>query len=268
MTRLIEEWIKTIGSSIRDYEFDLMKKTGLSLVALAAAAGEMPEERIRNAAANIKVGVIPFTSGQGIIGSFSESVAAVCEGMGFQCFIAEGTDVDGIYKARQNGAEILFMADDDRFIALNLKTGNLAENNQATVKGFLAALGSAAGGLKDKEVLVIGCGPVGREALQLLRVQQANPVAYDKNPFILSKVAAQGYDTITHSSQIAAYPLVFDASSEGSWLKKSMLHPELIMAAPGVPLSLDQEAFEIYKDHLIHDYLPIGVATMLALVCK
>lgn len=268
MTRLKEEWIGTIGATMKDYEFDLIKKTGLSFTALASAASEVPMDKLAITAQNTKVGVVSFTAGLGIIGHFSQSVAAVCSSMKFDSFVTSGTDVEGIYEACRMGADILFMADDNRFIAVNLKTGALAENSQATARGYLAALRGAFGGLKDQQVLIIGCGAVGQEALHILRALGAKPVAYDKNPEILSSIAGQGYDTISHAGQIAGYTLVFDASSEGGWLSADMLHPQVFIAAPGVPLSLNQEAYERHKDRLIHDYLPIGVAAMLALVCK
>lgn len=268
MTRLIEDWIKSIGMSMKDYEFDLMKKTGLSLTALASSASEVPIDKLIITAQNTKVGVIPFTAGLGVIGSFAESVATVCRSMNFNAFVTTETDASGIYEACLRGAEVLFMADDHRFIALNIKTGVVAENSHATAKGFISALRSAAGGLKDKQVLVIGGGVVGQEALHILKVLGAKPVGYDNNPQVLSDMAENGYATIHNVSQIAEYPLVFDASSSGDWIESGMLHPDALISAPGVPLSLNQEAYERHGERLIHDCLPIGVATMLALAYK
>ncbi len=268
MTRLIEDWIESISTSMKDYEFDLIKKTGLNLIDLASSASEVPIDKLTITAQNTKVGVIPFTAGLGVIGSFAESVAAVCRSMNFNAFVTEEADASGIYEACLKGAEVLFMADDHNFIALNVKTGVVAENSQATAKGFVAALRETAGGLKDRQVLVIGCGVVGQEALHILKMLGARPVAYDHNTEVLSNMAEKGYETIQNVGQIAGYPLVFDASSSGDWLGTEMLHPDVFIAAPGVPLSLNQEAYERHGVRLIHDYLPIGVATMLALAYK
>jgi pyrrolysine biosynthesis protein PylD len=44
-----------------------------------------------------------------------------------------------------------------------------------------------------------------------------------------------------------------------------MLSPETLIVAPGIPLGLDEEAAEQFKDQLVHDMLDIGTATMLAM---
>ncbi|MEG2658570.1 MAG: 3-methylornithyl-N6-L-lysine dehydrogenase PylD, partial [Clostridiales bacterium] len=64
------------------------------------------------------------------------------------------------------------------------------------------------------------------------------------------------------------YPLVVDCTfSEAGWLSKDMLHPDLWFASPAVPLSLNDEAADFYKDRTIHDLLQLGVITMIAMVC-
>ena len=268
MTRLTEDWIINMETEMKDYERSLLEKTGMTLTALAAAASDVPIDKLALLAENTRVGVIPFTSGLGVIGSFSESVAAICSSLDFNAFVTKATDADGLYEACRHGAEILFMADDNRFIALNIKTGVMAENSRATALGFVEALRGAAISLADQQVLVIGCGVVGQEALFRLLAMGANPVVFDHNPKVLKDMADRGYEVIADAGQIAAYPLVYDATSEGGWLTAAMLHPDVMIAAPGVPLSLNQEAFERYQDRLIHDCLPIGVATMLAMACK
>ena len=42
------------------------------------------------------------------------------------------------------------------------------------------------------------------------------------------------------------------------------LSKEALIAAPGIPLSLDAEAAETFKNQLVHDMLDIGTATMQA----
>jgi len=268
MTRLVEDWIKDIDVTIKEYESDLRFKTGLDFVALASAASGVARERIELTAKNSRVGVIPITAGQGIIGYFAESVAAILQCMNFDAFVTACTDVAGIYEAHQKGAKILFFADEDRFLAVNLERNIVAENDQATARGYVAALEAATGNLKDQEVLVIGCGPVGRAVLSNLKQKGAHPVAYDKDKNVLTSLASEGLKIVSDVAIIAKYRLVVDATPEGGWIHKGMLHPEAWIVTPGVPLSLDPEAYAYYKQRVIHDPLHIGVATMAALVCK
>lgn len=268
MTRLKEGWIKDISTTIYDYEKELILKTGRDFIALAAAASHVPREKIEQASRDTRVGVIPITTGLGKIGSFPESVEAILKCMKFDAFVTDNTDVAGIYEAYEKSASIIFLADDDKFLAINLKKNIIAENSYATARGFVAALEGAAGRLVDKEVLVIGCGIVGREVLAFLRDKGANPVAYDINNEILKDLDSEGYRILHDGSKISEYKLIIDATNQGGWIKKGMIHPEAWFITPGVPLSLDDEAYEYYKDRVIHDFLPIGVAVMVSITCK
>ena len=61
-----------------------------------------------------------------------------------------------------------FFADDNRFIALELQHRNIVDNAVATGRGFVTGLQLMAGSLKDRHVLVLGCGPVGQSAVKAL----------------------------------------------------------------------------------------------------
>lgn len=264
MTRLIEDWIKDIPATMKEAEGDLVFKTGLDFIGLAAAAAGISREKIMSAAKVKKVGVIPITTGLGVIGSFSESVAAIVRHMKFEAFVTEKTDVAGIYEAHQKGAEILFMADDERFLAVNTAENKVGENSIGTAKGYIAALEGAVGSLNRKKILVLGCGRVGRAALHLLKAKGADCTGYIFNQKKLQELQGEGWNIISDPKEIVHYPLLFDANIGDGWLANDMLHPEVWIAAPGVPLSLDALAFQTHKNRLIHDYLPIGVAAMLA----
>ncbi len=268
MTRLVENWIKDIRTSIKEYEKELMAKTGMNLMAIASAASGVDQGKIMFELENNKIGIVPITTGLGIIDSFTESVASVLLCMGFEAFVTKQTDVSGLLEAHEKGASIQFMADDDQFIAVHLKKNLIAENNWATARGFVAALEGATGSLRGKEVLVIGCGNVGTEALSFLKEKGASPIAYDKNEVIMKHLTQKGYETLSHINRIGNYSLIVDASNEGGWIKKGMLDSKAWIVTPGVPISLDEEACAFHKNRLIHDYLPIGVATMMASVCK
>ncbi len=266
MTRLTEDWIRDIPEKLADYDKELKRKTGYDLSVLGAVAGGIDGRILHRAAGRTRIAVIPITTGLGVIGSFSEAVAAIAEQMGFVASVTAASDVAGIFEAVQAGTEILMFADDQRFIALNLKKNRMTENTKATARGYATALEGAAGGLSNRRVAVLGCGRVGTEAMLFLRKRGAIPVAYGRDAERVSALRAEGWDTFQEIEELRQFDLVFDANPRGGWLSKEMLHPETWIAAPGVPLSLDDEARTLFQPRLIHDYLPIGVAAMIGSV--
>ncbi len=267
MTRLTEEWICAIKDNLTEWEKELESKTNLSALNLAALGAGVSRGRVKSASWRIKVAVVPITVGQGIIGTFAENVAAIINHFGFESFITEATDVAGFHEASQRGAAIVFFADDQCFLAVNINKGVVADNAEATARGYVAALEGAVEVLRDKEVLVLGGGRVGKAALSYLKLRGADPIVYDKDPDVVAALKEAGWRTLKEIDQLKDYPLIVDACPEGSWIHVDMLHPDALIAAPGVPLSLDEEAHEVFSDRLIHDLLPIGVVTMLAMAC-
>ena len=81
----------------------------------------------------------------------------------------------------------------------------------------------------------------------------------------LNEIRKEGVPIIESPEEIAGYKYLIDATSQGGWLHRNMLHPEVWIAAPGIPLSLDKEAYEAFMDQTIHDPLQIGAASMLGL---
>lgn len=266
MTRLKEEWIKDIESDILAYELELTGKIGWTLAELSAAANGISVKQIEKAAADYLVAVIPVTSGEGVIGSFSESVAAILRRMGFCPIVTERTDVDGIYEAYSRDAACLFLADDHRFIGINREKNRLTDNNLATARGYVAALEKAAGGLEGREALLLGYGIVGQKIHEALIHKNVRVKIYDKNRPLL---AALRNDMILEDVRdMRKYSLILDATNEGPWMEESMLHPDVWIAAPGIPLSLGEALYNKYKDRVIHDWLQIGVAAMMGELCR
>ncbi len=268
MTRLIESWIKDISGTMRQYDEELKIKTGTDLAGIGEKSAGADSGAMADFAKVCKVAVIPITTGQGIIGSFTESVAAVSRHLGFETFITRATDVAGIAEAHAGKARVLFLADDNRFIGLDLSTGALAENSICTARGFVAGLECAAGSLGDRKVLVIGCGEVGREMLNCLNEKNVVAVAYDSSRQVLEGLRQDGIGTIDDPALIAEFDLILDASSEGGWMTEDMLKKGVLIAAPGVPLSLDEAAYRGHHQQLIHDLLPIGIASMFGALCR
>ena len=267
MTRLEENWISNMANEMTAAELDLKNKTGLNYRQLAAKAAGIEDADFDELTKSLKVAVVTITTGLGVIGSFAGSVKGILESMKINTFVTENSDVDGIFEAHLKGADIVFMADDDRFIALNLKNSRIGENNIGTAKGFVTALEAATGKspLKDIEVLVIGCGTVGKLMIDEVLKKGGIPVCWDIDASVLEDLKKQNLIIINSIDNIKEYKYVLDASSQGNWMDIGMLHPDSWYVSPGVPLSLTKEALAAHKNQTVHDLLPIGVVTMLAL---
>ena len=61
---------------------------------------------------------------------------------------------------------------------------------------------------------------------------------------------------------LGRYTLFFDASTSANIIQAKHIKPETLIAAPGMPLGLTEEARSLVKERLIQDVLEIGVATM------
>lgn len=265
LTRLITEWIADIGTNIREQERDLKSKTGHDYTSIAAKAGGWSYGDIERASQEIKVAVVPITAGFGIIGSFAQSVVSVTKAMGFRSFVTQNTDVSGIHEAHQLDADIVYIADDNRFISVNLNKKKMADNNTATAAGYIAALDGAIGSFVGKEVLLMGYGVLGKEFLKGLKKKGVSVAIFDLDKERLAQASREEVTVIDSFARISSYRYMVDATSQGGWLHQGLLHPEAWIAAPGIPLSLNEGAYEAYKSRLIHDPLQIGVAAMLGM---
>jgi pyrrolysine biosynthesis protein PylD len=266
MTRLKEDWIRDIETQIEEYDQELSDKIGMTLLELAASANGIAADRIRKAAGKYKVAAVPVMAGEGIIGSFSQSVAAIIGRLGFKTFVTEAADVDGIYEAFGAGATCLFLADDQRFIGINRESNLISDNNTATAKGYITALEQAAGDLEGRKVLVLGHGTVGKLMVELLTQRKALLKVYDIDA---TRMSGLDQSMILESKDfIKDYQLILDATNNGDWITEEMLHKDFWMAAPGVPLSLSQSLFKKYRHRVIHDRLQIGVAVMMGELCR
>ncbi|MCL1808855.1 MAG: 3-methylornithyl-N6-L-lysine dehydrogenase PylD [Clostridiales bacterium] len=266
MTRLVTEWIGEPENDLEKYNAKLIKTTGMDISRLAFRAAGIPEMS-KGAMGSHKVAVIRVTAGEGVIGSFAESVAAVLLHMGAEVFIPSACDVAGMYEAASKGADILFMADDNRFVALNTRSGAIAENDYATACGYVAALSAMAGGLAGREVLLLGFGRLGKRALKCLLAEGAVVSLYDCNTEQTTSLR-DGRVKLLPQMPLPLSGLVIDATNTGGYLTVHDLTDGVMIAAPGVPLSLDDEAYAIHQGSVVHDPLHTGVAVMLALALK
>ena len=102
--------------------------------------------------------------------------------------------------------------------------------------------------------------------VNLLKEKGAYPVVYDINPDRTADLDPE--NVLTDKNLIKNYPLLIDATNTGGWLREEMLHPDFRMAAPGIPLSLDIELYNKYRNQVVHDWLQIGTAVMMGELCK
>jgi len=266
MTRLTEEDIAGLGSGLTGYDIELFQKTGMTLTEIGCFAAGISLENFTAASKNYDVSVIPITAGKGVIGGFAQSVESIIEKLNFRVSVTKSADVSGLFEAVTKGSEIVFMADDERFIALNLRTKKIADNGDATGKGYVAALYGMAKGLKDFEVLVLGYGPVGSHAADFLIELGAKVAVYDHDPEKVNQIRNSKIRIEFDLKQaLPNYPFLLDATPGKAFISFGDLHPKAVIAAPGIPLGIDAEAYDKCKERLIHDPLQIGVAAMLAL---
>lgn len=270
MTRLTEKDIAGLDEALAVYDQELIGKTGMTLAEVACLGAGISGRTFAQAAEDLLVAVVPITAGLGVIGGFTSSVESIVRFLGFRSLITAATDVAGLYEAITSGADLVFLADDQRFICLNLHSGLAAENGIATGRGFAAALHNLAGGLEDQGVLVLGAGPVGRAAIEFLLEIGARVAVFDPDGEKIKSLS--DLPELTLESDLAEslprYRYLLDASPQAGFLTMVNLHPEAFLACPGVPLGVDDAARVNFQQRIVHDPLQIGVATMLAMACR
>lgn len=277
MTRLTPQDLSGIPSGLPDYDAALQARTGCTLRALACRAAGMREPRFASLARRVRVAVVPLDAGQGVLPGFAEAVRAIAAHLGFQAWITEAPDAGGLAEAYREGAGILVAADETSYIAVNLRSRRVSDNNETTALGFVTALELMAGGLAGKGVLVLGCGPVGRAAARCLLARGARVSLFDLHGERARQAAAElsaaalpaaarparvevGVDL---QQALQGHRLLFDATPAPGFIHERHLAPETRIAAPGVPLGLSAGALWAAGNRVVHDPLQIGTAVML-----
>jgi pyrrolysine biosynthesis protein PylD len=267
MTRLSSDIISGMAETIEAYDIDLARKTGLTLRQIAARTAGISEEILCEAFEKESVAAIPFTSGQGVIKGFTQAVQAIIHHLGCPSFITESSDAAGLAEAIEKGASILFFADDIRFISINLSQKRCVDNDLATGWSYASALDACAKGLNGQDVLLIGAGRVGKNALNALDSLGANVGVFDiddtKVQPLIDKYGIKKEKDL--SDALGRYKLLFDASPAPDIIHPEHIKSDTIIAACGIPIGLDQSARTLVEDHLIHDPLQLGTAAMLAI---
>ena len=276
MTRLISADINDIAANLQNYDRALVAGTGYSLSGIACRAAEIDEAQIKNILPEIRVGVIPISSGEGIIGGFADAVLNILLHMGANAFVTRTTDVAGITESFEKKADIVMLADDERFVALHIRSRSIADNAVCTGQAFATGLSLMVGGLNGCEVLVIGCGPVGRSATETLIHMGSLVSVYDVNTESLIEwvktlgPAADAKIQIvkTLDPALQRHQFIIDASPAENIIHAHHITPDTYVSAPGFPCGLDTEAQVRLAKRLIQDPLQLGVATMLVSAAK
>lgn len=270
MTRLRPDDLVGLGRRLERYDKELQAKTGQTLRQIACRAAEIGEEEIIRVIPGTKVGVVSITVGEGILSGFAEAVRDIVVHLGFRASVPDQADVGGLAAAIEEGADVVFVADDARFVAVNLSTRLVVDNGEATGRGYGAALERLMGGIRNRRVLVIGAGRVGTSAAKTLQSMGGKIRVFDRERPRAEKLAQEVEGVVEKDLEQALqmYAIFVDATPASGIIEARHIKPTTVVAAPGIPLGLTAEAQSRIRNRLIHDPLQIGVATMMISAVK
>jgi len=203
---------------------------------------------------------VPITSGQGVTKGFSDSVCAIARHIGLDCHVESNTDVTGICDAIGSGVDIIFMADDNNFVALNTRERKIVNNVHATALGYCTALEVALGGLESKDVLVIGAGRLGWYSIELLQARGANVTVVESN-IKRAEEAQNHFGVVIKGMEDGVRSSYAILNVSPSFIPGEFINEGSIVSSPGMPYSFDPLGENRIRT-LIHDPLQIGVSTM------
>jgi pyrrolysine biosynthesis protein PylD len=193
-----------------------------------------------------------------------------------QAFVTERADVSGLTESLRRGADLIFLSDDHRFAAICPAQRQAVDNIDATAIGFTTGLSLMAGGLEEKQVLVLGCGPVGKAAAATLTRMGARVGLCDLKPdrstrladSLREKAGADPQVVDPLSANLKEWPCLYDATNSAGLIHTSDITPYTRVAAPGVPCGVVPSARKALGKRLLCDPLQIGVATMAVMGLK
>jgi len=260
MTRLTPDMIREVPFSMFERDENLMRTLNISMKGLACEAIGVTGKDID--LEGLTAAAVPVSSGNGVTSGFSESVRVITEHQGMKSFVTKGTDVVGMAESLDSKADIIFMADDTEFLAINTKVLKYVNNTRSTALGYFTALKKAMSGLEGKEVLLVGAGRVGSNVLDLLLENKAIVTLVESDPAKVEAIARRSRDVLIESSlekAVRGAGAILNASPariDGEWIREGC-----IISSPGVPYSYDEEGMRKAK-LIVHDPLQIGVTVM------
>ena len=264
MTRLVTDDVTALTDRLGEFEASLGEVAGLGLRELAMSAAAHPPVCVPLYGA--RMAAVPVTSGEGVIGGFCDCVVAILRHLGADAWVTAQPDVRGIQEAYAGAAEVVFLADDFRFVALNTHNGLCVDDDPATADGYVTALEAAAGSLLNRHVLLLGLGPVGRAAARRLvscgaAVQVVEP---DHERLRAALDVGLMVQPVTLADGLARCDLIFDATPSASFIDAGDVSPITVAAVPGLPSAFTPSAQALLGARHIHEPLAIGVAVMAA----
>jgi pyrrolysine biosynthesis protein PylD len=264
MTRLTPDDIGGLVSSLDDFEDGLREITGLGLRGVAIRS--VAQTPVCVPIIGARLAVVPITSGEGLISGFADCVAVILGHLGCEAWVTAQPDVRGIQQAVAQGADAIFMADDHRFIALDLRHGRCIDDDPATADGYVTALEAAAGSLLSRHVLLLGLGPVGRAAARRLVSRGAAVEVVEPDQARLQSALDVGLrlQPVGLAEGLSRCDLIFDATPEGGFIDAGGVTAITIAAVPGLPSAFTAEAQAALGVRHIHEPLALGVAVMAA----
>lgn len=255
MALLTPEDLIEINRQLEDSDSTVRRATGLDIKGVCEAL-------YQTKAGSEKVGIVPITAGNGVIGSFSESLLAIVQYFGMDGFITEMPDVSGYYEAVTGGADIILMADDHTYLAHNLKNGKIA-NNQPCTGIIYAEIAARALQADSKDILVMGLGKVGFPGTEFLMKKGVSVYGYDVDETLLQRAVSE-LNVIPYVPETPKkFSVIFEATPCPDTIPESVLEKGCLISTPGIPCALSEELQEKYAVELVAEPLGIGTASML-----
>lgn len=255
MALLTPDDLTNINKQLQEADSAVRKVTGLDIKGVCKALyGTSPGSE--------KVGIVPVTSGNGIIGNFSASLHAITRYFGFDSFITDMPDVSGYYEAVRNGAEIILMADDHTFLAHNLKNGKIA-NNQLCTGTIYAEIASRHLKADSKDVLVVGLGKVGFPGAAHLVYKGFQVYGYDADETLLKRTVSNLGIIPFNLENPKKFSIIFEATPCANTIPEAVLSENCVLSTPGIPCAISEELRKKYDVQLVTEPLGIGTASML-----
>ncbi|MCF8067415.1 MAG: 3-methylornithyl-N6-L-lysine dehydrogenase PylD [Desulfobacterales bacterium] len=269
MTRLRTEDISDISDDLDGYDICLSARTGRALLGIACHVAGVSEKEIGALISTTKVGIVPITSGKGIISGFTETVESIVKHLGFNTFITKSKDMAGIAEAVKQ-SDIIMSSDDNDFVAFNLDTRIVIHNTPSTALAYTAALSLMTGGLSGKKTLILGCGPVGKYAANASIKKGAVITLHDRDhnrSQLLADELKRSYDIQIKveddlNTALSENSFIIEATTSAGIITEKHILPETYICAPGVPCGLTTGAVNKIGDRFVHDTLQLGVAVM------
>ena len=255
MALLTPEDLININRQLQEADSAVRRVTGLDIKGVCEAFyGTSPCDE--------KIGIVPITSGNGIIGNFSASLHAITQYFGFESFVTCMPDVSGYYEAVRKGAEIILMADDNTFLAHNFKNGKIA-NNQLCTGTIYAEIASRYLKADTQEVLVVGLGKVGFPGAAHFVHKGFKVYGYDADKVALEKAASNLGITPFDLSTPRKFSMIFEATPCANTIPESLLSKNCVISTPGIPCAIPNDLRKKYNVELVMEPLGIGTASML-----